>query len=246
MSTLSTEQRKTLAGIRKFCAEADWATVLQGLELLIALDDPVLWGIMTSGLRLDQWGTIQIAENSEVARRAKTSNRLRMALYCIAYGSDTKGIKLLNLSHKNTLEELNPLPRFVHLKSLTMDYCDGISDLTPLASLVHLETLSIAGCNAISDLSPLAKLAKLKQLDIRRSYKIQDLGPLRHLVQLESLDMSGCKIITNLEPLSNLKKLKVLDIENTGATDLRPLSKLPQLEELKISGSYRAAGIWPV
>lgn len=245
MSTLSTEQRKTLAGVRKFCAEADWATVLQGLELLIALDDPVLWDIMTSGLHLDLWGRIQIAEDSEVARRAKASNRLRMALYCIAYGSDTQGITLLDLSHKNTLEEINPLPRFAQLKSLVMDCCDGISDLTPLASLVHLETLSIARCNAISDLSPLAKLAKLKQLDIQHSYKIQDLGPLRHLVQLKSLDISGCKIITDLEPLSNLKKLTLLDIEDTGATDLRPLAKLPQLEELKLSGSYRAAGIWP-
>jgi hypothetical protein len=244
MDSVTTEQRKTLAAVRKFCAEAEWATVLQGLELLVSLNDPVLWGAMASGLTLDRWGKIEIAADSEVARRAKAANRLRMALYCIAYGNNTGPITLLNLSYQDTLQDLTVLPRFGNIKSLNMDACDGISDLTPLAKLSNLEILSINYCNSISNLSSIANLVNLKELRIRNSPNIQDLKPLRNLVNLESLDMCQCERITDLEPLSNLKKLKTLDIGDTKATDLRPLSKLPQLEALQISGTYRAADIW--
>ncbi len=172
------------------CAEADWATVRKGMELLIALDDPVLWSVMVSETGLNRDGKVFFGDASEVARRAKVDNRMPMALYCIAYGRDTQAISLLNLDSDDKMQDIHPLSRFTQLKSLSLRHCGKIQDLGPLRHLVQLEFLDINGCKKITDLAPLSNLKKLKVLKIIGT-GITDLRPISKLPLLEKLRVSG-------------------------------------------------------
>ena len=47
----SSEQRKSLASIRKLIKSSDWTDVAQGLALLSAIDDSALWALLAEGIR---------------------------------------------------------------------------------------------------------------------------------------------------------------------------------------------------
>lgn len=116
---------------------------------------------------------------------------------------------IANLTHLESLQmagvvinDLSPLAKLDHLKSLTLFNGDQPLDLAPLAGLVNLEALTLRN-NRISDLTPLSGLAKLGYLDLEGN-QITDVSPLAGLTGLERLYLTD-NPISDFSPLAEVR-----------------------------------------
>lgn len=148
--------------------------------------------------------------------------------------SDLANVKSLNLTKKQSLDELDPcvIPKLTGLKHLYLGP-GKIRSLEPLANLVNLESLR-ASINEVEDLKPLEKLVHLDRVDLGRTH-VRDLGPLANLVNLTELQLDDTQV-SDLGPLAKLKKLEKLSIKHTNVTDVSPLKNLEKLKFLYVEG----------
>ena len=128
-----------------------------------------------------------------------------------------------------SLNNLDPVPEFIRLKSLT--FTDSrIASLYPLVSLKNIEELNCPR-NPISDIEALSSLKQLQVLDLDNT-QISDLKPLRSLTELRELKFSGTNV-KDLSPVSGMKNLEVLEFSKTKTKQIKALSGLSNLKVIK-------------
>jgi len=91
------------------------------------------------------------------------------------------------------IDDLSPLVKLDHLKSLTLFNGDRPLDLSPIAGLINLQSLTLRN-NRITDLSPLSGLVNLRYLDLEGN-QITDVSPLAGLTGLERLYLTDNPIL---------------------------------------------------
>jgi len=157
---------------------------------------------------------------------AKPKDPLRM--------SDLANVRSLNLTKKQSLDELDPcvMPKLTGLKDLFLGP-GKLRDLKPIANLAGLISLR-ASINEVEDLKPLEKLVLLDRLDLGRTH-VRDIGPLANLVNLTELQLDGTQV-SDLAPLAKAKKLERLSIKHTNVIDVSPLKGLDKLKFLYVEG----------
>jgi internalin A len=148
--------------------------------------------------------------------------------------SDLPNVKSLNLTKKQSLDELDPcvIPKLTGLKHLFLGP-GKLRDLKPIANLTNLESLR-ASINEVEDLKPLEKLVLLDRLDLGRTH-VRDISPLANLVNLTELQLDDTQV-TDLAPLAKDKKLERLSIKHTNVTDVSPLKGLDKMKFLYVEG----------
>ncbi len=127
------------------------------------------------------------------------------------------------------LDNLDPIPEFVRLKSLTFKD-SRISSLYPLVSLNKIEELHCPR-NPISDIEAISNLKQLRVLDLDNT-QISGLKPLRSLIELRELKFSGTNV-KDLSPVTELKNLEVLEFSKTKIKQIKALVGLQNLKVLK-------------
>lgn len=142
-------------------------------------------------------------------------------------------IEELDLSNNTYIQNIEPLARLLHLKSLTLSG-SAISDLTPIRNLAELVTLNLSHTK-ITDLSPLKYSNKLVSLDISHTL-ISDITVIEKMSALQSLNIRSTGV-TNFEPIAGLLELKKADLSATKLSSLTPFENLIQLKELNISST---------
>lgn len=148
---------------------------------------------------------------------------------------DFASVKSLNLTSKESLDELDPclLPKMKGLKHLYLGP-GKLHDLRPIATLTQLETLR-ASINEVEDLKPLENLVLLDALDLGRTH-VRDITALGNLVNLTDLQLDGTQV-SDIGPLAKCKKLEKLSIKHTNVIDVSPLRELTKLKWLYIEGA---------
>ena len=148
--------------------------------------------------------------------------------------SDLANVRSLNLTKKQSLDELDPciIPKLTGLKHLYLGP-GKLRDLKPIANLVGLESLR-SSINEVEDLKPLEKLVLLDRLDLGRTH-VRDIGPLANLVNLTELQLDDTQV-SDLAPLAKAKKLEKVSIKHTNVIDVSPLKGLDKLKFLYVEG----------
>ncbi|HSO31096.1 MAG TPA: leucine-rich repeat domain-containing protein [Labilithrix sp.] len=148
--------------------------------------------------------------------------------------SDLATVKSLNLTKKQSLDELDPciIPKLTGLHHLYLGP-GKLRDLKPIANLTSLESLR-ASINEVEDLKPLEKLVLLDRVDLGRSH-VRDLAPIATLVNLTELQLDDTQV-SDLAPLAKMKKLEKLSIKHTNVIDVSPLKGLDKLKFLYVEG----------
>ena len=148
--------------------------------------------------------------------------------------SDLANVRSLNLTKKQSLDELDPciIPKLTGLKHLYLGP-GKLRDLKPIANLVGLESLR-ASINEVEDLKPLEKLVLLDRLDLGRTH-VRDIAPLANLVNLTELQLDDTQV-SDLAPLAKDKKLEKVSIKHTNVVDVSPLKGLDKLKFLYVEG----------
>lgn len=148
--------------------------------------------------------------------------------------SDLANIKSLNLTQKQSLDELDPcvLPKLKNLKDLFLGP-GKYRDLTPIANLTSLWSLR-ASISEVEDLKPLEKLTLMDRLDLGRTH-VRDISVLANLVNLTELQLDDTQV-ADLSPLAKDTKLEKVSIKHTNVTDVSPLKNLTALKFLYVEG----------
>ncbi len=148
--------------------------------------------------------------------------------------SDLANVRSLNLTKKQSLDELDPcvIPKLTSLKHLYLGP-GKLRDLKPIANLVGLESLR-ASINEVEDLKPLEKLVLLDRLDLGRTH-VRDIAPLANLVNLTELQLDDTQV-SDLAPLAKAKKLEKVSIKHTNVTDVSPLKGNDKMKFLYVEG----------
>ena len=138
--------------------------------------------------------------------------------------SDLANVRSLNLTKKQSLDELDPciIPKLTGLKHLYLGP-GKLRDLKPIANLVGLESLR-SSINEVEDLKPLEKLVLLDRLDLGRTH-VRDIGPLAKAKKLEKVSIKHTNVI-DVSPLKGLDKLKFLYVEGCAIGNLDTLQPL--------------------
>ncbi len=148
--------------------------------------------------------------------------------------SDLSTVKSINLTKKQSLDELDPciIPKLTGLHHLYLGP-GKLRDLKPIANLTSLESLR-ASINEVEDLKPLEKLVLLDRVDLGRTH-VRDIAPLAALVNLTELQLDDTQV-SDLASLAKMKKLEKLSIKRTNVTDVSPLKGLEKLKFLYVEG----------
>ena len=148
--------------------------------------------------------------------------------------SDLANVRSLNLTKKQSLDELDPciIPKLTNLKHLYLGP-GKLRDLKPIANLTGLESLR-ASINEVEDLKPLERLVLLDRLDLGRTH-VRDIGPLANLVNLTELQLDDTQV-SDLGPLAKAKKLEKVSIKHTNVTDVSFLKGLDKMKFLYVEG----------
>jgi hypothetical protein len=142
-------------------------------------------------------------------------------------------------------DELNKVPQFVNLRSLTISVSqaqqnhEGV-DLTVLKEMTNLTSLTLQRTSAIAffnftlftDLTPLSGLTNLTYLDI--DYCV-DITWLSNLTNLTHLTLQNIKS-DDLTPLKELTNLTQLELGGEAIDDITPISELTKLTHLVLHG----------
>ena len=225
--------RTQIAAVRRLYGAADWATVKQGMELLVALNDPLLWDVLAKGTHVTPAKTADvIAIGGEIQDKVKAEHRDNVALYAMRYSGKLAYTHALSLRWCKTLTDLSPLAGLSALTSLSIPDGAQVTDLTPLASLTGLTSLTLSGFPELNDLRPLAGLTALTKLNLNSCLRITDLSPLADLTGLTSLDLSYCHQICDIAALTALTALTRLSVASSSLTNITPLAGMTALTSL--------------
>ena len=105
---LSKEKKTQVSKIRKFMSSRDFYSILQGVELLSALDDPEIWTVFTNGLSVSSLGAIELGKG-ELKKRVTPHHRIRAALHMAVRAGLLDSCATLDLSERLTMmEQSNP------------------------------------------------------------------------------------------------------------------------------------------
>ena len=227
--------RTQLAAARRLYRAKDWATVKQGMELLVALNDPLLWDVLAKGTHVTPAKTADvIAIGGEIQDKVKAEHRHNVALYAMRYAGKLAYTHALSLRWCKTLTDLSPLAGLSALTSLAIPDGAQATDLTPLAGLRGLTSLTLCGLPELEDLSPLANLTALSSLTLNSCPRVTDLSPLAGLTALAVLDLSYCHQLCDITPLTALTALTRLCVASSSLTDITPLAGMTKLTSLEL------------
>lgn len=142
-------------------------------------------------------------------------------------------VDAIDLSHNQTLQDLEPLSALVNLQVLNIS-STPIADLSPLRNLTGLVELNAANTR-IEDANALRYSDNLKKLNLNFT-KVADLGFAERMTHLEHLELRSTRI-SDFSPLSNMTTLRLLDLAGTSINGLTSLTTLSNLTELNLSGT---------
>jgi len=231
----SQANRTQIAAARRLYGAKDWATVKQGMELLVALNDPLLWEVLATGTQVTPDKTSDIiAIGGEIQDKVKAEHRDNVALYAMRYAGKLAYTQRLSLRWCKTLSDLGPLAGLSALTSLSIPDGAQVSDLTPLATLTGLTSLTLCGFPELEDLRPLAGLTALSSLTLNSCPKLSDLSPLAGLAALTRLDLSYCPQLSDITALTALTAMTRLSVFSGSLTDITPLAGMTALTRLEL------------
>jgi sulfatase modifying factor 1 len=255
-----TSDKKQLAAIRKLLGAADLETVVEGLELLRALDDPGLWKLFAEGIYLERnyddgyvfaW---EVLPGYELNKRVRAPFRdvvvLHVAdgaglldgasLHCSIPGgcplprsSRLRGLRLREAEPAH----IRDLAQLTGLTSLSIEAGPELRDLSGLSGLSALTSLSLEDCPKLTGLSGLSGLGGLKSLSIEACSELRDLSGLAGLSGLTSLAIKDCTRLKDVSVIAGLGGLRSLSLRGCAAlTDVSALARLTGLQLLCLAG----------
>jgi hypothetical protein len=228
-----------LAGIHRLL-RGDASSVLQGLELLRALDDVDVWGRLAEGVVLDADNAISVPRESEVAMRVWYSDesgyRALVALWALRCTGRLAGVSRLKLRGL-PLTDLTPLEGLDALEELVVADCPNLVSIEGLAGASGLRTLTLIGCRALVDVlvqrdwTDLCHMASLRELGLYQT-GIQDWAFLGRLPNLTALAVDEVPDLRLLAPCKRLEAVRADRATNTSA-----LLGLPELRKVRARNS---------
>lgn len=100
--------------------------------------------------------------------------------------------------------EVDALAKLRSLRHVTFLYCLRLDDLAPLARVPHLRSLKLVSCPRVIDLDALADCRCLLRLTLSTVTRPLDLAPLARCPRLEALDLLFCSRMNTPEALAPL------------------------------------------
>ena len=140
-----------------------------------------------------------------------------------------------------TVMDLSSLSRLRKLRVLNLSHCESLSDLSGLAGLTALQSLDLSHCKSLSDLSVLAGLTALQSFHARDCNRVRTIETLRGCTDLRDLDVSIHPTILS-ELLADLagKRRDLTMIRKNAAKWLKE-AKSSQLENLPEASVFAAS-----
>jgi len=252
--------RRELAAVRKLLNAEDWDTVSQGVERIIAADDPELMALMREGVHADSY-QLYWDKDAELVKRVRYRFRLSVALRLLVADGALQQHERLVINHCAPKTQLKPLAALPALRNVSLTLTgvhaslnllkplsklselylkaeEGhkLTRLAPLRTFKRLEALSLDGFSELTDLSPIQKLTGLRRLSLRDCERLQDLSPISSYADLQLLYLEALPAVTDLSPLRAFSSLQTLVLEclapNVSFAPVADLSALTRLEFL--------------
>ena len=195
MSSLSPDQRRALAGVRKKVSSSNITVFWEGVELLRSLDDPDICAIFSAGLEVDEGGCVQISKGCEVHRRAKARHRMSLAVEVLSLAGALQGLTRLNLSRQKTVVRVEGLASATALTSLSLNGCVGLQSIEPLGRCTGLEELDLSYCRGIRSVEELGACTGLRRLMLTNCRSLKNLNGLERCSSLSFLDLFLCRVL---------------------------------------------------
>ena len=253
--------------IHALLTSGERAQVEQGLELLQALDEPVLWSHFAYGIHVhdEQLVITKGPLHCKVNVRHKW-----MVLFAVARGAGLLATMEAITFREESLTDsvvLDTLAGLSGLRSLQFLYCPQIQSLDALPVLPGLRRVVVRGCptfqrigdhircpgvqqlalpycSRLRSLKGIQAFCNLQTLSLRGCNPFTELDVLAELPQLHTLDLRGVRVPSDLKWLEGLKSLRRLDLShNTGLLSLANFPMLPALEELDLRGCDELKGL---
>lgn len=152
-------------------------------------------------------------------------------------------VTCLDLSHDESLTDINFIRHFPNLKKLNLERCENLTDnYFQVRYLIYLTSLNL---NQIycENLISLSQLSNLKELQLAEAM-IESIGPICDL-PLKRLNIFGCNHIKDIHLIGRLSKLTHLNMscvflgENKDYPPLDFIENLTHLKSLDISYNSR-------
>ena len=202
-----------------------------------------------------------------------SSKRLKLGHEDEAEPVKNAGVTTLNLSHDETLTNIEFIKHFPCLTHLDLSENRQLTSIKAVCSLDNLQHLNLTGCEKIADfeeirrlttlrtldlsyvfnsdevtypptLDFLSSLVFLRKLDLRMNGWLFSIAALASLPELTSLNLSFCKDIKDWEFLSRFPALKKLKIKFVSTDfDLSFLTTLTSLESLYVTDRMKLPNI---
>lgn len=170
-----------------------------------------------------------------------TRKRLKLGHEDEAEPVKNAGVTTLNLSHDETLTNIEFIKHFPCLTHLDLSSCHKLTSIRDVCLLTTLKHLNLTANKKIADLEELGKLVNLRTLNLSLVFNRDDVPYprtfdfLRPLILLRKLDISGNDWIFSVKALSSLSGLTSLDISYCPSIqDFESLVRFPTLKRLKM------------
>ena len=248
------EQKESL---KTLLSAEDEEQVNQGIQLMMAMDDPELWAEFAAGLsvehnRLDIGGLIkgwvQPQHQLHVALLVGQHAGIFTKVPSIDVSAYVEGLRTLPFQGglgQSVWPDLQDTPLTLMLRENTYPG-DRSTDISAIGALTNLTSLSLVNWQALRSLQPLTRLTRLTRLELSRCTQVRNLTPLKALTNLTVLCHDG-KAVRNLRPLEGLTKLTTLKLSGEASiSNLRPLEGLTSLTSLTLSLGGKTRDLAPL
>ena len=189
-ASLSADQKKSLASIRKLMKTNDREHLMQAIELIVGLGDEALIRPWLENIE----STYKYITSPEISKQLKVEHRTWFVLNLIISAElEVSDLKKLDIALN--AEELDLLSQcghfFSHLSQLTINILDDKTTTAEISQFYGLQTLSI-NRNSINHVL-IGELPKLKRLKLGSEVDQVSLGSVSELPNIEQIELSKFK-----------------------------------------------------
>eukprot|EP00121_Abeoforma_whisleri_P006229 Awhi_evm1s5661 len=158
-----------------------------------------------------------------------------------------RNLRILNLSWRHELRNLDSIKNLKSLQTLDLSYCLGIRKVEPLKALHNLQSLEMKYCPFLNDIEGLKVLTNLQSLNLSHSlggvdilnaqpYSRHRFDFLSVLTKLHTLNLNWC-MVRDCKPLQSLTNLHSLYLNLSELETIEPLRALTNLQILYLKNS---------
>ena len=246
--------KETFTKLKKLFRSYELDQINAGVELVISLDSPVLFEKLLTGGEVDEEGhlvagpLLRAPTSSSSYKKEDQQRNLDVGFLKLLQAAPKIALKnsggdlitncvRLDLSYRNSLQNVDFLANFTKLSELNLSGCDSLQNIDGLANCTKLTELNLSGCDFLQNVDVLANCVKLTKLDLGECNSLQNVDFLANFTKLSELNLSGCDSLQNIDGLPNCTKLSYLDLSYcTSLKNVDVLKTLTKLTELDLSG----------